>query len=124
MSDLPAGSRMLMRARVLAGLRPDDPPVSGAKNDPMTPLVWVREYQLEGGRPGQAVVSTMGSAADFRNAGLRRLFVNAVFWGCGLEVPDGDGVNVDPVASYNPPASGFNGFRRNLKPADLKYEQE
>ena len=39
----------------------------------------------------------MGAATDFKSEGLRRLVVNGVFWGLGLEVPaKADVAFVDP----------------------------
>ena len=50
----------------------------------------------------------------------RRLVVNACYW--GLEMEDqikADG-NVDIVGDYNPLPFRFGGFKRNVKPADLR----
>jgi Trehalose utilisation len=117
---LPPGARILVRGQVLAGMAPTDPPVPGAKNDPMQPLVWIRDYQLEGGQPGKVIASTIGAAVDLECADLRRLFVNAIYWGCGLESQIAAEANVDPVGEYKPSNFGFNGFKKGVKPADLQ----
>ena len=115
---LPPNTQVLVRGQVLAGMEPADPPVQGPKNDPMQPLVWVHYYQLEGGKPGKVIGSTIGAAVDLECADLRRLFVNAIYWGCGLEVPAES--KADPVGEYKPSNFGFNGFKKGVKPADLQ----
>jgi hypothetical protein len=59
----------------------------------------------------------MGSATDLENEGLRRLVVNAVYWGLKLPVPEK--ADVDLVDPYKPTKYGFNAFRKGVKPADL-----
>jgi len=49
-THLPADAQVLMWGQVLTGMKPTDPPLEGKKNDPMMPLVWVREYTSEKGR--------------------------------------------------------------------------
>ena len=49
------------------------------------------------------------------NEGLRRLVVNGVFWGLGIEVPAKADVSI--VGPYEPVMYGFDGFRKNVKPA-------
>jgi len=115
---LPPTAQILLRGQVLAGMKPDSPPVVGVKNDPMQPLVWIKDYQLEGGKPGRVIASTIGAAADLECADLRRLFVNAIYFGCGLEVPAA--ADVEPIGEYKPSPSGFNKFKPGVKPADLQ----
>ncbi|HWB04884.1 MAG TPA: hypothetical protein VG796_17785 [Verrucomicrobiales bacterium] len=117
---LPATAQVLVRGQVLAGMKPDDPPVSGSKNEPMQPLVWVKDYQYQGGKPGKAIVTTMGAAVDLECADLRRLFVNAIYWGCGLEAQMPAEAKVEPVGEYKPSPFGFNGFRKGVTPASLQ----
>jgi hypothetical protein len=57
----------------------------------------------------------MGAATDLSNEGLRRLVVNAVFWGLGIDVPAKADVGI--VGTYEPLIYGFNGFRKNVKPS-------
>ena len=119
---LPQGTDILLHGQVIAGMSANDPPVDGPKNTPMQPLVWIKDYQLDGGKTGKVISSTIGAAVDLQCADLRRLFVNAIHWGCGLEVPAE--CNVDPVGEYRPSNFGFNEFRKNVKPADLQQERE
>jgi hypothetical protein len=86
------------------GMRPDDdPPVPGAKNDPLMPIAWTKTYQLPGGKPGRAFTSTIGASTDLANEATRRLIVNAVYWGLGMEdrIPSG-GAKVDVVGEFEP----------------------
>ncbi len=104
---LPPSASVLMYGQVLSGMKPTDPPLEGEKNEPMMPLVWTKEYQLEGGKPGKLFCTTMGSSVDFLNEGLRRMIVNATYWSVGLEdkIP-AKGEVVIP-ASYEPTFFGF-----------------
>ena len=54
----------------------------------------------------------MGAATDLQNEGLRRMVVNAVYWGLGMEVPAK--ANVDYVDEYKPTMYGFGGYRYGL----------
>ena len=54
---------------------------------------------------------------DLTNEGLRRLVVNGVYWGLGLEVPAKADVTL--VDEYQPSFYGFGGERKGLKVADL-----
>lgn len=91
------------------GMRPDDgPPVSGAKNDPMMPIAWTKTYEIPGGKRGRAVCSTIGASVDLTNEAVRRLLVNSVYWGLGMEdkIPE-KGTNVAIVGKYEPTKFGF-----------------
>lgn len=117
---LPGDSSVLVLGQVLArrgeydetdldfGMRPDDGPPVAEKNDPMMPIAWTRSYRLPGGAPGRAFTSTIGSSTDLLNEGVRRLWVNAVYWALGLEeaIPE-EGTKVDLVGDYRPSQYGF-----------------
>src|SRR5690606_16005749 len=62
--------------------------------------------------------TTMGAATDLASEGLRRLIVNAVYWGVGLDVPRR--ANVDTVGEFRPTPYGFDGFQRGLRPSDFE----
>jgi hypothetical protein len=94
-----------MYGQVLSGMKPDDPPLPGEKNEPMMPLIWTRNYQMAGGKEGKVIGSTIGAAVDLLSEDLRRLFVNSVYWGIGLPVPKKASVTV-PEA-YKPSYFGF-----------------
>jgi hypothetical protein len=109
-------SRILMRGPVLAGTTPDSPPEATGKNNPMQPLVWYRIHKNEAGAINKAFCTTMGSATDLRDESLRRLLVNAVYWGFGMEIPAR--ADVQLVGDFQPTPYGFDGFRRGVKPDD------
>ena len=79
------------------------------------PIVWLRDYQLESGKTGKVLCSTIGAATDLRSEDLRRLFVNAAYSLTGLEVPKSADVTL--VGDYEPTKFGFNGFKKGIKVA-------
>ena len=124
----PADATVLVRGVVLKGMTPDSPPADYRKprstdkqeqgvNDPPMPVVWTRLNRNDNGSTNRVLTSTMGSATDLENEGLRRLIVNAVYWGLELEVPaKADVAYVDP---YEPSFYGFDGFRKGLRISDF-----
>ena len=103
----------------MSGMKPTDPAVEGAKNHPMMPLVWLRDYTGESGKTSKIFTTTMGAAVDLENEGLRRLLVNAAYWAVGLDKEIPAKANVDYVGEYKPGWFGFGKFKPGLKPADL-----
>lgn len=120
----PEDVTILMRGAVTDSLKPDSKIIKGRKkkgqglNDPMMPVAWVREYKNPKGKTNKIFCTTMGAATDFKSEGLRRLVVNSVFWGLGLEVPEK--ANVTILGEYNPTFYSFNGFKKGVKPSDHK----
>jgi type 1 glutamine amidotransferase len=86
-TKLPEDATVLLDGQVLTGMKPDDGPVAGKKNDPMMPVAWVRKRDLGNGKTQNVICSTMGAATDFVEPGLRRFVVNSAYWACGLPVP-------------------------------------
>jgi len=118
--ELPKGCQVLVYGQVLEGMRPTDAPVAGAKNDPMMPLIWVRQYAGETGRSSSVLCSTIGASVDLQNADLRRLFVNASYWMLGLADRLPAAANVDYLGPYEPSYFGFNGYRKGKRPEDFE----
>ncbi len=109
-------SVILMRGAVTETLDPKSKPVAGKKNEPMQPIVWTREHKNDAGKTNKILTTTMGAASDLANEDLRRLVVNGVFWGLGIEVPaKADVTFVDP---WSPTFYGFGTNRKELKVAD------
>ena len=117
-TKLPDDATVLLRGQVLKGMKPDDEPLEGAKNDPMMPVAWVRARELDNGKTQKVICTTMGAATDFVSPGLARFVTNAVYWGTGLEVPAK--LDTAPVGKYEPTNFGFDAFKKGVKPADLK----
>ena len=114
---LPPETKILVRGQVLKGMTADSAPVEGPKNQPLQPLIWVKDYQYEDGKPGKAVGTTIGAAVDLESEGLRRLFINTAYWATGVEVPAA--ADVSYTGEYKPSAFGFNKFKVGVKVADL-----
>jgi hypothetical protein len=119
---LPADAKVLVRGQVLTGMKPGDPPVAGNKNDPMMPLLWMRDYTGESGKTSKIVTTTMGAAVDLESEGLRRLLVNACYWAIGLEEKIPAKADVSYVGEYKPTYFGFGKFKPGLKPDDLRLD--
>ncbi len=111
----------ILLGQVLQGMKFDDAPLEGEKNDPMMPLVWTKTYKGEEGKEGRVVTSTLGAATDFTVEGSRRMFVNAAYWALSMEdkIP-AEGTKADLVGEYNPTKFGFGAGVKGKKPADYK----
>lgn len=116
---LPEGCTPLVLGQVLQGLTPGAAPASGAQNDPLMPVVWCRESAPGSGRPRRLVTTTLGASQDLAFEGTRRLLVNAVFWGLGLEPPTRAEVGL--VGRFEPTPFAFGGAREGLRPSDLAW---
>jgi hypothetical protein len=104
---LPGDSQPLVLGLVLEGMKPDDKPVAGAKNNPPLPVAWTKSYTMESGKSGKVFTTTMGSAEDLNSEGLRRLLVNAVYYLAGMESKIPEKTNVDIVGEYHPSPMGW-----------------
>ena len=114
----PADAEILVRGQVLTGMKPTDPPVQGKKNEPMQPVVWLRQYRNENGKTNRVLTTTMGAATDLQSEGLRRLLVNGAYWAVGLEQDIPKMADVSYVGEFHPTMYGFNGGKRGVTPAD------
>jgi hypothetical protein len=123
----PADATILLRGLVLKGMKAEDEPADYEKktkggttqkvNDPAMPVAWSREVKNDAGKTNKVLTSTMGSATDLANEGLRRLVVNGVFWGMGMEVPEKADVSIS--ADFVPTMYGFKTYKKGLKAADF-----
>lgn len=77
----------------------------GNPNDPMMPIAWTKSYQLPGGTQGKVFASTIGSSTDMVDEEVRRMYVNAVYWLLGMEVPAEADVSL--VGRYDPSPYNF-----------------
>ena len=122
-SHLPADAQVLVRGEVLSGMKPTDAPVTNSKNDPLMPLVWLREYTGTQGKSSKILTTTMGAAVDLQNEDLRRVLVNACYWATGLAADIPPRANVDYVGEYHPLWFGFGKYKRGTKPSDFELKQ-
>lgn len=111
--DLPAGCTALVMGQPLIGRE------QGGKDNPEKeplPVVWHKLWKTTSGREARVLHCTMGSAKDLENPGLRRLVVNAAYWGLGLEGEISATSSVEYVSPYKPLSSGFNYEKLGVKP--------
>jgi hypothetical protein len=120
--NLTDDAKVLVYGQVLDGMSPDDKPVEGPKNDPMMPLIWLKEYQSESGNTSQVICTTIGASVDLQSEDLRRLLVNACYWALGLADQIPPEANVEYVGDYEPTFYGFGEFKPGLKPSDLELK--
>ena len=113
---LPGDSTPLVLGQVVQGMKPTDPAVEGAQNQPMMPVVWTKSYTSGSGKKARVLTTTMGSSTDLENEGLRRLLVNATLWCVGLEDKITDSLKVDLIGEYKPSPFKFGGYVKGLKP--------
>jgi len=125
----PADAKILLRGQVLKGMKPTDLPADYIKkrasdkqeqgvNAPAMPVAWTRELKNDAGKVNKIFTTTMGAATDLQSEGTRRLVVNSVFWGLGMEVPAK--ANVDYIGEYKPSMYSFKGYKKGVKPSDHK----
>ena len=122
--------KVLVNGQVLKGMEPTDPPADYKKkakgveqgiNDPMQPVAWTHDFKNSNGKTNKVLTTTMGSATDLVNEGLRRLIVNAAYSFTGLEVPAKADVTID--GEYKPTFYGFiKDFKTTKKPADVELK--
>jgi hypothetical protein len=111
--SLPADCTPLLDGQPLKGRKQDD-----AVNPDLIalPVAWVKTWTSDKGKTARVFHTTMGSAEDYQNAGLRRLTVNAVYWCLGIEEKIDPKSKVDFVGEYRPLPSGFNYQKLNVVP--------
>jgi len=109
--------QVILRGQVLDGMTPDAPPAAGPQNEPMMPLVWTRLRATPHGEQ-RIVTSTIGAATDLACEDLRRLFVNACYWGLRLEEGQPARADVTTVGEYDPSPFGFGKAKQGVRPAD------
>lgn len=115
----PKDATILVLGEVVKGMKFDDPPVQGKKNDPMMPIAWARTLKTNG-KDARIFTSTLANGQDFNYEGTRRLMVNAAYWALGLENLIPERSNVDIVGEYTPLPFRGNGHKKGVRPADLQ----
>jgi Trehalose utilisation len=103
----------LVEGQPLMGRKHDD-----AVNPELIPLpvAWVKPWTGNKGHTTRVFHVTMGSAQDYKSAGLRRLTVNAAYWCMQMEDKIDPASCMDIVGTYNPPDSGFNYAKLGVVP--------
>ena len=112
-AHLPDDISVLVHGLTLNGMKSDSLP---NYDKPLMPVAWVREHNGKHGKLNRIFCSTMGAATDLESAGLRRLLVNACYWGLGMEDLISADSSVAYVGEYHPTPFGFGKFVRGVKP--------
>jgi hypothetical protein len=99
----------------------DRTPTSGPnpKKEPL-PVAWFKTWTTSSGKKARVFNTTMGSARDLQSAGLRRLVINAAYWGLGLEDEITPDRSVAYTTKYDPLPSGFDYEKLGVKPQPPK----
>ena len=92
----------------------DDP----KPNTPTMPIAWTKAYTGEEGKASRVFCTTMGAATDLLSADLRRLLVNAAYWGMRMEDHIDPSSSVEPIALYQPTKFGFGTHIRGRRVSD------
>jgi hypothetical protein len=103
-TGLPQGCTALVYGQPLIGRE------QGGESNPdkvPLPVVWIKNWKTTTGKSARVLHSTMGSARDLENPGLRRLIINGVYWGIALEDKISPERSVDYTGEYQPQPSGF-----------------
>ena len=109
---LPGDSKPIVLGQVLAGMKFDDAPLEGKKNNPMMPVAWTKSY-----KGARIFNTTMGSSTDLVAEGTRRMLVNGAYWCLGMESQIQADSSVELVGEFKPTAYGFGGFKKGVMPA-------
>lgn len=128
----PEDAVILLRGQVLKGMSPTDGPAAYEKkrrsdgatqdvNTPMMPVAWHREVPNAKGGKNKVLCTTMGAATDLESEDLRRLVVNGVYWGLGMEVPAK--ADVTYVGEFKATPFLFNGFVKGVKASDHELKK-
>ena len=115
-TELEGDSCPLVLGQPLVGLSPDDAP---DVEKPPVPIAWTKTFTGTSGKPARVFTTTMGYGDDFKEEGVRRMFVNACYWCVGLDDKIPAKSDVTQVGTYSPKKSDFGGYRLGVKPADL-----
>ncbi|PHS00311.1 MAG: hypothetical protein COA78_24115 [Blastopirellula sp.] len=114
----PEDCKALVLGQPLINLEHDAP--ANEKKEPL-PVGWTKTWTGNKGLPSKIFHFTMGSAEDFENAGVRRLTVNAVYWGLGMEQAIKKNSSVKIIGEYKPLGPGFNYEKLGVQPHKASY---
>ncbi|MCH1421649.1 MAG: ThuA domain-containing protein [Akkermansiaceae bacterium] len=112
-TTLPEECTALVWGQPLTGLSPEDEP--NIKKEAL-PVAWFKTWSTSMGTKARVFNTTMGSARDLQSAGLRRLIINASYWGMGLEDKITPNRSVAYTRKYEPRPSGFNYEKLGVHP--------
>ena len=117
-NPFPEDCTSLVLGQPLVNLEKDAPP--NTKKEPL-PVAWTKTWTGNKGRGSKIFHFTMGSAVDFENEGVRRMTVNAVYWGLGMEKDIKPDSSIAIIGDYKPLKAGFNYQKLGVKPRKVGY---
>ena len=117
-NPFPDDCTSLVLGQPLINLEKDAPPNT---NKVPLPVAWTKTWTGNKGKTSKIFHFTMGSARDLGNEGVRRMTVNAVYWGLGMEKAIKPDRSVAIVGDYNPLKPGFNYEKLGVKPRKVEY---
>lgn len=117
---LPENSEVLVYGQVLRRMEPDSAP---NYEKSIMPIAWTRTYTGETGNTSRIFLTTMGASVDLVSEDLRRLLVNAVYWGLELEDAIPERADVSYVGDYEPTYFGFAKHKKSMRPRDLALDR-
>ena len=88
------------------------------------PVAWTKTWRGNQGLESRIFHFTMGSAEDFENEGVRRLTINGVYWGLGLEDAIQAERSVEIVGNYKPKKAGFNYKELGVVPQPVNHYRD
>lgn len=115
---LTGDAKVLVLGQVLSGMNPGDAP---NLQKTLMPLAWIKNYRGDTGKTSRVFCTTLGASVDLKSEGLRRLLVNASYWGVGLEEKIPAQSPVDVVGEYTPTFFGFGKHRKGMRATDYKF---
>ena len=119
-TTLTGDAQALLDGQVLVGMEPDDAPKA---DTPTMPIAWVKTYTGDEGATSRIFCTTMGASIDLVCEALRRLVVNACYWGLRMEDRIPEKNDVDYVGEYKPMFFGFDKHTPGVKPSDHKLSE-
>jgi len=117
-NPFPEDCKSLVLGQPLINLERDAPP--NTKKEPL-PVAWTKTWIGNKGLESRIFHFTMGSAMDLENDGVRRITVNAVYWGLGMEKAIKGDRSIEIIGDYSPLKAGFNYEKLGVKPRKVEY---
>jgi len=117
---LPNDAQVLIFGQTTMGMTATSP-LSYEKS--VMPVAWIRNYSSASGKKAKIFTTTMGASVDLISEDLRRLIVNACYWGTGMESQIPAQNNVQVVGEYNPTMFGFGKYQRGLRPSTFEWKK-
>lgn len=109
----PEDCTALVLGQPLINLMPDAP--ANEKKAPL-PIAWTKTWIGNRDLTSKIFHFTMGSAIDFENDGVRRLTINAVYWGLGMDDSIKKDRSIEITGEYKPLGSGFHYKELGVQP--------